>query len=406
MPGQAFMTLFEKRFNGRQRVYIEHNGCSRRALDARKFENYFRANGLLVTKNPRWADHILFVSCAFRKIEEDHAIKRIQALSRYRAKLIVAGCLKGINEKRLRENFQGFAFASSNNENIDMLFPDFKIKFQDMPDCNVLYPRDKLQSISQYFFAIRPDFSYFRRLKVCLERRVSRRARYLRIASGCTGEHCRYCMIWRALGELKSKPPDDCVREFRDMLTQGCKKVILVADNLGIYGLDIKMTLPDLLKRLLEIGGNCHIDLEEFHPFWLIKYLDEVVPLLRQGKIKSVLCPIQSANDRILKLMNRRHDRPQLKEALRKIREAAPRLKLYTTIIIGFPSETESEFEETLAFLREGAFELVYIFGYSKNPYLTDPDLISREIPQEVIGARINKAIRFCKRHRIACATA
>jgi tRNA-2-methylthio-N6-dimethylallyladenosine synthase len=389
-----------------QKIYIEHMGCPRRGLDASKFENYFSANGLALTKSPKNADYILFVTCAFRKIEEDYAISRIRQLCRYKAELIVGGCLKGVNEARLYKNFEGFAFTTFNNERIDELFHNFKVKFNDIPESDFPYPKSKIRAFMQYFFAIRLDFSYFKRLKICWERRASGRYRYLRIGWGCQEPHCTYCLIWRAVGKLKSKPIETCLQEFRGILENGYKNIILAADNLGVYGLDINLTLPDLLNRLLEIDGDYNIHLEEFHPFWLIQYLDRLMPLLLRDKIKSIICPIQSGNDRILKSMNRRHNKFQLEEALVKIKKTYPKLKLSTTIIVGFPSESEAEFEETLKFIREINFELVYIFGYSKNPFLTNPEIINQAIPEDIIRTRTNKAIEFCKKYRIACAIA
>ncbi|HTZ10790.1 MAG TPA: radical SAM protein [Candidatus Margulisiibacteriota bacterium] len=389
-----------------QSIYIEHMGCSRRGLDASKFDKYFTANGFLVARSPKKADYILFVTCAFRKIEEDYAIKRIRELSRYNSRLIVGGCLKGVNEARLHESFKGLSFTTFNIERVDELFPDFRVKFKEISDSDFAYPKSKFRAFVQYFYAIRLDFSYFKRLKICWERRASGRYRYLRVAWGCTGEHCAYCLIWRAVGELKSKTAEECLREFKGILGKGYKDIILAADNLGIYGLDINLTLPDLLVKLLEIDGDYNIHLDEFHPFWLIQYLDRLVPLLLRDTIKSIICPVQSANDRILKLMNRRHSKAQLAEALLKIKKINPGLKLSTTIIAGFPSESEEEFEETLNFIGEINFELVYIFGYSRNPFLKTPEIISREIPEDIIRMRTHKAIKFCKKHRIACAIA
>ena len=118
------------------------------------------------------------------------------------------------------------------------------------------------------------------------------------------------------------------------------------------------------------------------------------------------ICPVQSGKDRILKLMNRGHNIFQLEDALIKIKNLCPKLKLFTTVIVGFPSESETEFEETLNFIQKINFELVYIFGYSKNPFLTNSQIMSQETPEDIIKIRTNKAIKFCKKNRIACAIA
>jgi len=376
--------------------------CSRRALDAKRFESYFLANGFVITNSPKKADFILFMTCAYTKIKEDWALKIIQELSRYKAQLIIGGCLKGINEERLYRNFKGFAFIPPNNETIDELFPDFKIKFKDIPDSNIPYPIKKLRSLRSYFFILKTDFSFLKRLKIYMESNFFRRYCYLRIGWGCIDPHCTYCKIWRAVGKLRSKPIDICLAEFKRALENGYRNIVLDADNLGAYGLDINLTFLDLLSRLLEEKGDYKIEIRDFHPFWLIKYLDGLISFLRLGKIRLFQCAIQSGNNRILKLMKRRHNKVQIKEALQKIKDAYPKIKLHTHIMVGFPSETEAEFEETLDLIREIDFDVVSIFGYSKNPYILDPEIVNHEIPREIIEKRINKAAKFCRKHRIA----
>jgi len=208
------------------------------------------------------------------------------------------------------------------------------------------------------------------------------------------------------VGKLKSKPIETCLTEFQDILESGCKKIMLVAENVGAYGLDINTTFPELLTQLLGIEGDYKIEIEELHPIWLIKYWDKLVPLLGLGKIKLIVCPIQSGSDRILKLMNRQHDKLKMKNTLIKMKNIYPGLQLNTIIIIGFPSETEKDFQETLDIVKEIGFGLVVILGYSKNPYLIDPELIKREIPQKVIRAREKKAVEFFKKNKIICSTA
>lgn len=381
-------------------------GCPRRALDASKLENYFLSNGFTIAKNPNSSDYILFITCAFRKNEEDFAIRRIQQLTKYRGELIIGGCLKGINRERLNKNFNGESFTSSNIEYIDELFPDFKTKFHDLPDSNILSLRNKLQIFREYFFALRFDISFLKRLKVYWEKRVSRQYYYLRIGWGCVDHHCAFCVIWRAIGKLKSKPPDICVNELGKALGNGYKNIIIIADNPGAYGVDINMTFVDLLNKLLEVEGDYNIEIEGLHPFWLIKYLDGLISLFQSSKIKLMLCPVQSGNSRILKLMNRRHDAFQLKEALLKVRRVCPQLKLHTHIIVGFPSETEEEFQESLNLVRDVGIDLVKIYGYTKNCSTTNLDLLTQEIPATIIQRRMKKAMKWLAKNRIACATA
>ncbi|MFC2048816.1 radical SAM protein [Elusimicrobiota bacterium] len=388
-----------------KKIYIEHMGCVRRALDATKFKNYFLSNNCMIVNKPQKADYLLFITCAYRKINENHALKRIQELKEYEGELFVGGCLPGIDGKQLYQNFKGISFSASDNEYIDNIFPDFKIKFIDLPDANLLYPRSILQIIRQYLFTFRPDLSYFKKVKDYLEKRIFLKYYYLRIAWGCIDQHCSYCVIWRGIGRLRSKPAAVCLKEFKEAIKQGYKKFIIVADNPGAYGLDINTTFTDILKKLLEVNGNNKLAIEGLHPFWLIKYADELIPLFQSGKICSLLSPAQSGNNRILTLMNRRHNIEQFKEILLKIRKASPKLKFHTHIMVGFPSETEEEFKETLQLVKELKTDLVEIFGYCDSPGIADPGLLKQRLSEELIKERTKTAIKFMVKNKIPCAT-
>jgi len=387
-------------------IYIEANACPRRHLDATKHESYFKINGFKIQKSPKKADYILYFSCAFRKTAEDSAIERICQLSKYKGELIVGGCIKGIAGKRLKEHHDGFSFTPYESGKIDELFPEFKTKYADVPDANIYYPNKFSQMIKTYIFTFRIDFNYFKRALNYFFRRVIKKNYYLRIADGCVKQHCTYCVIWRAIGDLRSKPMDKCVAEFKKAIKSGYKKIILCADNLGAYGLDVNLTLPDLLRELLTIKGDYAIDIEEIHPQWVIKYADEISSFVKSGKIKMISSSIQSGNDRIIKLMNRRHNKEEFKNALQKIRAAYPKIMIYTQILVGFSSETEEEFEETLEFVKEQNFSLVQVYGYSQNPYITSKEILSKNVPEEIINRRVNDGIKYFKKHKVTCATA
>jgi len=385
-----------------EKIYIEYMGCPQRALDARRLADYFFKNGVLVSKNPKNSDYILFITCACKKNDEDIAVKRIKELNKYKAKLIVGGCLKAINKKRLEGFFQGPTITTSDIDQIDQLFPHFLEKFREIPDTNQPYPRNKLQLLRLFLGSLRWDFSFIKPVVDYLKRKSSKKYWFIRAAWGCIREHCTYCSVWKAVGELRSKPLDDCIREFKEGLRRGYTNILFSADNLGAYGLDINLTLPDLLKQIVATEGNYGVELENCHPRWIIKYLDDLLPILTSGKIKLIRCAIQSGHSRILSLMKRGHTSEQIKKSLLKIKGIYSPIKLHTQIIIGFPSETEPEFEETLSCVKEIGFKLVFISGYCRSPGLGNINLIKQEISQDVIKQRINKAMKFFKKNKIA----
>ena len=387
---------------GRETVYIEYMGCPQRALDAGRFSDFFLKNGFKISKMPKHADHILFISCAFRNTDEEFALKRIKELSRYKARLILGGCLNSIDQERLNGFFRGPAVDTSDPAQIDRLFPHLAAKFSEIPDTNRLYPRSKIQLFRLYADSMkRLDINCLKSISDFIKRKDHKRYWYVRAAWGCVKEHCSYCSVWRAVGEFKSKSVEDCVRELKEGLRCGYKNILITADNLGAYGSDIGLTLPNLLEELIEIHGNYKIQLENVHPFWLLKYLDDFLSLFRLNKIRAVLCPVQSGNDRILGLMNRRYQAGKVRMGLLKIKEASPGIELYTHIIAGFPSETESEFDQTLTLVKEAGFNFIHITGYHKRPGANDKGLLGQAIPSDAISKRIQRAERFLKQNKI-----
>jgi MiaB/RimO family radical SAM methylthiotransferase len=388
------------------KVYIEYMGCPNRGMDATRFERYFRLNGCRIVNSPRIASHMIYISCAFRKEREDNAIDRIKYLSRYKGRLIVAGCLKGINPQRLEENFKGISLVAADHDAIDKIFPQFRVKFNQAGDGNMVYPVGLWQFFKENFFVFRCDFNFLSRVIFYFRRRVARNYCYIRISWGCETEHCRFCVIWRAIGPLRSKSIIDCVSELKAAVIKGVRRIILVANNSGAYGMDSNSSLPELVKALMSVPGKFSIEIEDLHPSWLIRYIEELVPLLRLGKISVLHCPLQSGSDRMLKFMNRRHTVAQLQDACRKLRDAWPALQINTHILVGFATETNDDFYQTLALLKDIRPYLVHIHGYSNHPHLQDKEVLEHRLSDEIIQFRLEESVRFCKRNGIICSLA
>ncbi len=376
--------------------------CIQRALDAKRFEKYFLSNGFTITKNPKMADYILFITCAFRNIEKNISLERITQLKKYKAELIIGGCLKGICKESLDEVFTGKSFTTSNLEQIDEIFPCFKIKFRDLADVNFLSPLELLLAAKNHIFKyrlIKWNLHFFKNFKRYIQDRMLK-VFYLRTGWGCIGPHCTYCVIWRAIGELKSKPLEECLKEFREALRSKYKRIVLVADNLGAYGLDSNQTLPGLLNAVLEIKGNYTLHLRELHPMWIIRYLNELIPIVKTGKISKIECPVQSGSDRILQLMNRQHNCSQIRNSLAELKKQFSKLKLYTYIMLSYPSETEEDFEATLNFAKDVGFDHVFALFYNQIANIVSENS-DQKIHKEFCASRGKRAEEFFIRNRI-----
>jgi len=139
----------------------------------------------------------------------------------------------------------------------------------------------------------------------------------------------------------------------------------LTADDTGAYGTDIGSSLTDLLDRITDIKGDYFIELHALNAVWLVKYVDELVRIVKKGKIRSILAPIESGSARILKLMNRYDDVEKIKKSYIKLKNSYPNLLLETHYLVGFPSENEDDVRKTIEFVNDVGFDTVYMFPFS-----------------------------------------
>jgi tRNA A37 methylthiotransferase MiaB len=201
----------------------------------------------------------------------------------------------------------------------------------------------------------------------------------IKISQGCIHQ-CTSLGRMIDVGQLISKPLNQCVDDFKKGLNKGHIQFNLIADDIGPYGFDIGTSLPELLDEITKINGNYQITIAETHPAWIIKYIDELIPIIKRKKIKSLLLAIQSGNDRILHLMRRSYNRNALISTVSKIKQADPNLLLDVQCIVGFPSETRREFMDTIKLINTVRFDSGHIFTYIPVNN-TDATKISPQIP-------------------------
>lgn len=209
---------------------------------------------------------------------------------------------------------------------------------------------------------------------------------YLKIAEGCD-KHCTYCIIPKVRGRYRSVPMESLVKEATELAAGGVRELILVAQETTLYGKDLygKKSLPVLLRNLAAISGIQWIRILYCYP----EEIDEelIAAIKEEDKVCKYLdIPIQHASDRILKKMGRRTSKEDIKEIVRKLREEIPDICLRTTLITGFPGETEEDQEEMLAFVDEMEFDRLGVFTYSQEedtPAASMEDQIDEEVKKE-----------------------
>ena len=206
---------------------------------------------------------------------------------------------------------------------------------------------------------------------------------YLKIAEGCD-KHCTYCIIPKVRGCYRSIPMETLVAQAKSLVEQGVKELILVAQETTLYGVDLygKKSLPELLRELAKLPGLFWIRLLYCYPEEITDELLEV--MASEPKVCHYLdIPIQHAADRILARMGRRTSQTFLKEMVQKLRERIPDICLRTTLISGFPGETQEEFEELYRFVNEMEFDRLGVFPYSQEED-TPAAMLPDQVPEEV----------------------
>ncbi|MDE5909109.1 MAG: 30S ribosomal protein S12 methylthiotransferase RimO [Lachnospiraceae bacterium] len=208
---------------------------------------------------------------------------------------------------------------------------------------------------------------------------------YLKIAEGCD-KHCSYCIIPKVRGNYRSIPMEDLIKEARSLVSGGVKELILVAQETTLYGRDLygKKYLPQLLRELCKIEDLEWIRILYCYPEEITEELIQVMK--EEKKICHYLdVPVQSGSDAVLKRMGRRTDAGQIKAMIRKLRKEIPDICIRTTLISGFPGESEENHEETMDFVNEVSFDRLGVFTYSAEedtPAAQMPDQIPEEIKE------------------------
>lgn len=380
-----------------KKVYIRSNGCIDNLLDGKSFRNYFEKNGWEIVKEPAEADIILVNTCAAVKKYEDVSIADIDELKKYKnAQLVVTGCLPNINEERMRTVFDGVAFGPKERQKIkEIIGGDGNLGWKDqhtisdedirrLPHRKIVHHMSRLKKVAEKYANLRifPNFDI-------AELAGDQESYFLTVGEGCLA-NCSYCAIKKAKGSLESKPLEDVLKNFKEALAAGHKRIIITGDDTGAYGRDLGTDLPTLLEEILKIEGDYLLNIYHLEPNWLIKYFDRIKKSFESAKIDAIFSPVQSGSNRILRAMRRPNTIEDYIYYIKQLRKEVPHLKIWNAFIVGFPGETEEDFEASLNVLDEVSFNLVEALAYSDRPG-TKASKMDNHVPEEVIKKRLKK---------------
>lgn len=391
-------------------------GCPRGEAHVGRLFEYVRANGWPIKATIEEADVVVVWTCGFDAEHEERCVSMLRSVQQRRqegSQLVIVGCLAGINEERLHQTFNAVTVPPKGLGDLDAVlgavvpFEDVQVPWELAPYIDEAsghfteaerHPDDSMAMRHARSLLLRSGIREWHRRNIGRDNRSyldsSQRVCSIRVAVGCMGQ-CTYCAIKFAAGPLHSKPLDSVLAEFDKALARGYTEFRLIAGDLGCYGQDLGTNIAELLDLMLQRSGSFKLNLLEFGFKYFIEYQDRVVDLLasHHTRIRSITLPIQSGSERVLQNMRRGHTAVDAERALRAFREAGPSICANTHVLVGFPGETEADFEDTLRMLRVGQFNCVTVFGYTDRPR-TEAALMPNKVQQSVIRARSLRARR------------
>ena len=344
-------------------------GCDKNLVDSEHMLGLLTRHGYTITDDETCADIIVINTCCFIHDAKEESIQNILEMAEYKKKgsckaLLVTGCMAQRYQKEIP---------------------------QEIPEVDAVLGTNSYDKIVEAIDEVLQgkDYQRYEPLTGIPEtdaRRVVTTGgsfEYLKIAEGCD-KHCTYCIIPRLRGRYRSVPMEQLIAEAHQMAEEGVKELILVAQETTVYGKDIygEKSLHLLLKKLCQIPGICWIRI-------LYCYPEEIYPeLIQVMKEEPKIChyldlPIQHANDEILKRMGRRTTKQELIDIVQNLRREIPDIALRTTLITGFPGETQEQHQELLEFVDEMEFDRLGVFTYSPEedtPAAAMPNQIDEEV--------------------------
>lgn len=325
--------------NGHKKVNLVSLGCSKNLVDSEVLLRQFKANGLEIIENSKKADYVVINTCGFINDAKDESIRAIlEAIDLKKSgkvkKVVVMGCL---SERYYNE------------------------LAKEIPEVDAYF------GVTDYRGVLN-ELGYDLKKELLGERVLTtpKHFAYLKISEGCDNP-CSFCAIPLIRGKHISKPIPEIIQEANYLAQNGVKEIILIAQDTTYYGIDIygKRELAKLLKELTKVDGIEWIRLQYAFP---AKFPEDILDVIaEEDKIcKYIDIPFQHISDKILKSMQRGVTKRRTYELIELIRKKIPDIAIRTTLIVGYPEETESEFQELLDFVKDVEFERLGVFTYSQ----------------------------------------
>lgn len=363
------------------KVYMWQNTlCMTYLMIFKKFEDLFLANNWEIVRDPVKADWIVIGACgSFMPVINDY-IDKVKELESLGKKFVIYGCLPKITPERYESSTPKTAYfiPPETPEKIETIIKNPKVRWVDLPE---------------------PDS--FRRQDY---RQYDPARRFVVIQYGCN-TRCVYCPHVIGIGPQVSRSKDKILAQVEKLITEGAHTIFLEGRDAGSWGTDLHppQTYLDLLKPILDMTGDFDIHVNQFGANWALRYNKKLLEPFCNPRIVDIHIPIETSSPRLLKLMGREPRVTEIGPFLKALRKRKKNLFLRTDLIIGFPTETEEDLENTLEFTREH-FDEVACHGFELHPHTP---VVNMELPlldESEIERRVQYAVGYLERDsRIIC---
>ncbi len=363
----------------KKKCYVNFLGCEKRKLDAQRVIDYLRANEYGLTSRIADAEVVVFLTCAFCNKYENYSVAKlgkIYAQKQPGTTFIVGGCLPTINPGALAPFPETIQIPTRELDNLDRILHT-QVLMETIPDPNTTIFDKKDDAL--------PLPKGFKSPAQC-QYEAAKRGFKIRIDWGCLG-NCAYCVTRLAEGSLRSKSIELVLNELKRGLEAGSSSFFFTGGDAGAYGLDVGSSIVNLLSKILAIEGHFVIHFHDFGIQWLLRYLNELLPLF-QANVDKLGCfcfPIQSGSNRILKLMRRPYTKEEIYSTLHRLKLVIPTLKIGTHFIVGFPGESEADFQQTIHMIRDLPFDFIEVYRYADHERADSNDFAEKVPAHQII---------------------
>lgn len=360
-------------------ILIKTYGCTANQDNESIMKALLLENGFELCSSLGEADLVVINSCTVKGVTENKILSGLRFIKEKfpKKKVVISGCMAGSQEKQLKKEFSEYSFLSTQNTTriVDVAKKLMKGEVISLTAKN-------------------------KEIKVGIPKVVNGKVTAIQISEGCA-DCCYFCITKLAKGHIFSFPEEKILGDIKKYINEGVKTIYLTSQDNSAYGLDVskRCRLVDLLRKIVEIDGDFEVRVGMMNPTHLTAILDELVEVFKDKKIRKFIhIPVQSGSNKVLKEMNRKYTVCDFKRIVSRFRDDIPGIIVSTDIIVGYPTETNADFEETVKLVKEMNFEVLNLSKFASRPGTIASKM--KKIPTQEIKRRSVEIDKLFKKQK------